>query len=46
MTLTIWKVSFGKSVHVYYTEYHADQTARALRLNGTPVIVSRHTSPR
>jgi len=29
-------VSFGKSAVKFYTHYHAEQFARALRLNGTP----------
>jgi hypothetical protein len=32
----IWVITFGKCFRVYYTPYHADQFARALRLNGTP----------
>jgi hypothetical protein len=31
----IWTVWFGKSVHLYYTRYHAEQVMRALTLNGT-----------
>ena len=31
----IWAVWFGTSVRLYFTEYHADQMMRALRLNGT-----------
>jgi len=34
--MTIWIVTFGRCRNVYYTWYHADQIARALRLNGTP----------
>lgn len=32
----IWAVIFGQCRNVYYTDYHAAQFARALRLNGTP----------
>lgn len=32
----IWTVWFGKSVNVYFTYYHVEQMARALRLNQTP----------
>jgi len=32
---TVWIVSFGNCVNTYYTEYHAEQFARALTLNGT-----------
>ena len=35
----MWIVRFGKSENRYFTEYHAEQAARALRLNGTPVEV-------
>lgn len=31
----IWTVWFGNSVNLYFTEYHAEQMMRALRLNGT-----------
>lgn len=31
-----WTVYFGTLAFVYYTEYHAEQFARALTLNGTP----------
>ena len=34
-----WVVHFGACVRIYYTPYHADQMARALRLNGTPYTV-------
>ncbi len=30
-----WIVTFGKCRYAFYTEYHAEQFARALRLNGT-----------
>lgn len=33
----IWTVWFGTSVKVYFTNYHALQMVRALRLNKTPV---------
>lgn len=36
-----WKVSFGKTYRLYYTEYHAAQMERALRLNGTECTVTR-----
>lgn len=35
-TFPQWVVAFGTSTRTYYTEYHAEQMARALRLNGTP----------
>jgi hypothetical protein len=34
-----WIVRFGTSVHMYYTEHHAEQFMRALRLNGTEFTV-------
>lgn len=33
--MKIWAVYFGNSKAVYHTHYHAEQFARALRLNGT-----------
>lgn len=36
-----WKVTFGKTYRLYYTEYHAEQLARALRLNGTECTVTQ-----
>ena len=41
MKKPIWLVSFGLSVRTYYTQYHAEQMARALSLNGTAVTVKR-----
>lgn len=35
----MWQVTFGTITKIYYTEYHAEQMARALRLNGTPVKI-------
>lgn len=41
--MTTWKVTYGvreeKATAIYYTAHHAEQFARALRLNGTPVTV-------
>jgi hypothetical protein len=34
--LVIYGVRERPAVSVYYTDYHAEQFARALRLNGTP----------
>ena len=31
----IWIIKFGDCTMRFYTEYHAEQQARALRLNGT-----------
>ena len=31
----IWAVWYGASVNLFHTRHHADQFARALRLNGT-----------
>jgi hypothetical protein len=36
----MWIVKFGTSTHRFWTEYHADQFARALRLNGTPCTIT------
>ncbi len=41
--MQVWIVTFGKSQKVYYTPYHAEQMARALRLNGTPYQVKAVT---
>jgi hypothetical protein len=38
----IWVVYFGTCKAVYYTHYHADQFARALRLNGTKFSIEVH----
>jgi len=38
-TKTVYRVKAGTLTRFYFTEYHADQMARALRLHGmTPVI--------
>ena len=36
-----WLVIFGKSTRRFYTKYHVEQFARALRMNGTRVRVVR-----
>ncbi len=36
----VWKVKAGGFERHYATEYHAEQMARALRLNGMEVTVS------
>jgi hypothetical protein len=36
-----WLITFGKSERVFYTLYHAEQFARALRLNGTEFTLER-----
>ena len=38
-----WIVRFGQSVRRFGTEHHAEQFARALRLNGTPYTMARET---
>jgi hypothetical protein len=38
-----WTISFGKSKRICYTHYHAEQFARALRLNGTPYTLKEPT---
>jgi hypothetical protein len=37
--MTHYYVSFGKSVRVFYTSYHAEAFTRALRMNGTAFVV-------
>ena len=37
--LTAWEVRAGNLVRHYFTEYHAEQMARALRLNGMSVTI-------
>ena len=37
--LDTWEVRAGKFVRHYATEYHAEQMARALRLNGMDVAI-------
>jgi len=43
-TIRTWIVSFGypeiKAKRVFYTDYHAEQFARALWLNGTPYTIT------
>jgi len=44
----LWLVRWGMNAKVcreYHTEHHAEQFARALRLNGTPVEVAAVTLP-
>jgi predicted GTPase len=36
----VWLVEFGTSINRHYTRYHADQFARALKLNGTPYTLT------
>ena len=36
---SLYRVTFGKSVKFFYAWHHAEQFARALRLNGTKVTV-------
>lgn len=38
--MRIW-ISFGSLRNVFYTDYHAEQFARALRLNGTPYTLTQ-----
>ena len=38
--LKVWVVWFGGFGSKYYTHYHAEQMARALRLNGTPYTIT------
>jgi hypothetical protein len=38
-TITTYRVRAGSLTRMYYTEYHADQMARALRLNGMTVAI-------
>lgn len=35
----MWRIKFGMSRRIFYTEYHAEQFCRALALNGTPYTV-------
>jgi uncharacterized protein with PIN domain len=37
--MKMWIVRFGKTAQRFYTEYHTEQFARALRLNGTPYTI-------
>lgn len=37
-----WTVTAGTLRHVYFTEYHAEQMARALRGNGMDVTVTQN----
>ena len=39
-SIKTWKVKFGSSVAIFYTLYHAEQFARALRLNRTQFTVT------
>ena len=38
--MQVWEVKAGNFVRHFATEYHAEQMARALRLNGMAVTVS------
>lgn len=33
--MRVWRIAFGQCVKEFYTDYHAEQFARALRMNGT-----------
>ena len=44
-TVKTWEVRAGNFVRHYATEYHAEQMARALRLNGMAVAVREFTLP-
>lgn len=35
-TVTVWVITFNQCEKRLYTDYHAEQYCRALRLNGTP----------
>lgn len=37
----LWIVRFNHSVRFFYTEYHAEQFARALQMNGMPFEMVR-----
>ena len=37
--VTVWRVRAGSFERHYYTDYHADQMARALQLHGMAVKV-------
>lgn len=43
--IEVWEVRSGKFVRHYATEHHAEQMARALKLNGMLVEVTRGTLP-
>ena len=43
--LACFKVSAGTFVRFYFTEYHAEQMARALRLHGLTVTIEAATLP-
>lgn len=42
--MSTWAVVFGESRRVYYTRYHAEQFAEALRRNGTPYVMEVHNN--
>jgi hypothetical protein len=44
--IEVWRVTAGSFVRYYATDYHADQMARALFLNGMEPVVERVTLPR
>lgn len=44
-TLDTWEVRAGRFVRHYTTEYHAEQMARALELNGMTATVKQITLP-
>ena len=37
--MNVWILQHGNSRHYFYTEYHADQFARALSLNKTAYTI-------
>jgi len=45
----MWLVKFGvsdsKISYLFYTQYHAEQFVRALRLNGTPCTLESYEPP-
>jgi hypothetical protein len=42
---TVWRVTAGSLTRLYFTEYHAEQMARALRGNGMTVDVDMISVP-
>ena len=44
-TLKVWEVRAGNLVRHYYTEYHAEQMAHALRMNGMTVEIKSGVLP-
>ena len=40
-----WIIKHGTCRLWFWTDYHADQYARALRLNGTPLTMEKPCNP-